>query len=649
MTVQYDQAIPLALAANFPETGADEFQEEELGREDPSSFIHDLSQLEHDYEMGTAIPLDRYGNYQDGSHLLSGQRRLIQHFNDLLDFDHPQQALRHRKALQHFASLMRPKHTQKSLAQLYGFYGSQTNFSIVTDFPQFHDEQNFPHPLQNIDDITYQRQKMQRSEDRFCHPLWVAQATHNILQGLLYLHENALTLTNIHPQDIALTSLSSASFVYLQSLDKLIPLEEGEKEDRERHLLQMIAPIMTDLLSPPGYEDSQRAHQDMTLPKMELTWLRYGKGPLLRLLHSWTKKSSAPSFKQALESLEKFHRYYLARKKDLEEFPFQYGQRFSLQGLLGKGGFGKVFRAYDRKLDRDIALKIVPIHDLQPHLVHTLIRSGLHLLNLTENGKLPDGIMHVFGIYPLPDKIISVLQLIENPESSGKEPKFDTLEEYANLLYRRWATNSRTTPESDIAQVILRQLQTTRSLLRQGFMATDMRNANFLASRDQEQEAILVDADGIVTIHDLTWHPFQAHIIRAQEYFLPEGMHDLWKDEPDKPRESTIVYSLALNLLDFISNTHLFISKETTVSHPPLRSRSTATNAPSSSSQTSTPSSRKQFLQDIATGKFHQSLLSSVRPGYEGLKDIVERALSLNPRKRPSLNDFEKALLARMR
>jgi len=33
---------------------------------------------------------------------------------------------------------------------------------------------------------------------------------------------------------------------------------------------------------------------------------------------------------------------------------------YEITGLLGKGGFGEVYRAKDRKLKRDVAIKILP-------------------------------------------------------------------------------------------------------------------------------------------------------------------------------------------------------------------------------------------------------------------------------------------------
>src|SRR6185437_12965134 len=56
----------------------------------------------------------------------------------------------------------------------------------------------------------------------------------------------------------------------------------------------------------------------------------------------------------------------------------QLGDRYTVTGLLGKGGMGTVYRVFDRVLDKQVALKVVRTDDASLHAEVRLAQQIVH-------------------------------------------------------------------------------------------------------------------------------------------------------------------------------------------------------------------------------------------------------------------------------
>src|ERR1051326_5251053 len=80
---------------------------------------------------------------------------------------------------------------------------------------------------------------------------------------------------------------------------------------------------------------------------------------------------------------------------------------YEILGLLGKGGMGEVYRARDTRLDRDVAIKILPA---------ALAQNPDRLARFEREAKVLAALNHpnIAAIYGLEDQAI-VMELVEGP------------------------------------------------------------------------------------------------------------------------------------------------------------------------------------------------------------------------------------------
>lgn len=87
----------------------------------------------------------------------------------------------------------------------------------------------------------------------------------------------------------------------------------------------------------------------------------------------------------------------LAHLRAVVDRPIVEGTRYELGELLGRGGMGSVYRARDRELDRDVALKVLTLADGDAHLAARLREEARVLARLEHPGIVP---VHDVGVLP---------------------------------------------------------------------------------------------------------------------------------------------------------------------------------------------------------------------------------------------------------
>jgi serine/threonine protein kinase len=107
---------------------------------------------------------------------------------------------------------------------------------------------------------------------------------------------------------------------------------------------------------------------------------------------------------------------------------------YEIVARLGTGGMGEVFRARDTKLDRDVAIKVLP---------PLLAQNPERLARFEREAKVLAALNHpnIAGIYGLEDRAI-VIELVEGPTladriAEGAIPLEEALKIAAQIAVRR--------------------------------------------------------------------------------------------------------------------------------------------------------------------------------------------------------------------
>jgi serine/threonine protein kinase/Tol biopolymer transport system component len=81
---------------------------------------------------------------------------------------------------------------------------------------------------------------------------------------------------------------------------------------------------------------------------------------------------------------------------------------YKLEGQIGSGGMGRVFRARDTRLGRDVAIKLLPPGMMQPHMLERMHREARMLAALDH-----PNIARVYGLEEADDRSFIVMELVE--------------------------------------------------------------------------------------------------------------------------------------------------------------------------------------------------------------------------------------------
>jgi eukaryotic-like serine/threonine-protein kinase len=129
----------------------------------------------------------------------------------------------------------------------------------------------------------------------------------------------------------------------------------------------------------------------------------------------------------------------LARLRDAVDAPDLSATKYDLAERLGRGGMGTVYRAHDRELSRDVALKVLSAPDSDGALAARLRREARILARLDHPSVVP-----VHDVGALPDgRVFYVMKLVQGrrldvwaAESRGADGKSPDVRAVARTLVR---------------------------------------------------------------------------------------------------------------------------------------------------------------------------------------------------------------------
>ena len=150
----------------------------------------------------------------------------------------------------------------------------------------------------------------------------------------------------------------------------------------------------------------------------------------------------------------------VARLRAQLAVPSMIADRYELRALLGRGGMGEVHRAYDRHLEREVAIKVLATELTAPDVADRLHRESRVLARLEHPGIVP-----VYDAGVLDDgRVFYVMRLVDGVR----------LDAYAQ------AARSRGTTRGDLLRTVLRIAEAVGFAHERGVVHRDLKPSNVM-------------------------------------------------------------------------------------------------------------------------------------------------------------------------
>ncbi|MCL5985415.1 MAG: serine/threonine protein kinase [Actinobacteria bacterium] len=166
--------------------------------------------------------------------------------------------------------------------------------------------------------------------------------------------------------------------------------------------------------------------------------------------------------------------------------------RYQISGAIGQGGFGKIYRAYDSRMGREVAIKVIE----DTHNPEYLIRESKIIARISHP--------NIVTIYDLQEDRNNVYMIMELIEGTSLQEIYDS---------------GATLSVSEAISIAYQVCSALEAAHRRGIAHLDIKPSNILISRDGK---IKVADFGIARILGESYEEDEGYILGTEEYMAPE-------------------------------------------------------------------------------------------------------------------------------